>query len=457
MLSAVGNLADRAARTTEEGHPSHRRRVIIVGSHFPPSNLASIHRSRLFAQHLPEFGWEPIIVTADHSYYEEPLDWNLNKLVASDLRVERVAAIPTRPIRLVGDMGIRAFPFMLRRILRLTNKEKIDFLYITVPSFYGALLGRVVRALRGTPFGIDYIDPWVHTWEGSKRRFSKAWLSRKLGEWLEPFAVRNASLITGVTEKSYADVFVRNPHLKETAISATMPYGGEVSDHRMASSLGLTARLFDNDKKFRMIYAGTMWDAAQGPLDRVFRSIAANRERFDGVRFYFVGTGTSPTDPQPQIRPIAERYGIYGDVVVENPQRIPYLEVLVHLEAADAVFIFGSTKPHYTPSKVYQAVLSGKPILAVLHGESTAASVIRDTKAGQVLTFDGENDLSTIDQHFAGVFGEFRSFAATFDPSTVDKGQFELYSARSVASTLAASLDLAVRKAAQPIHEGMAT
>src|SRR5207248_920768 len=95
-----------------EEDPRHhhvRRRVIIVAPHFPPSNLASVHRSRLLAHHLREFGWEPIIVTVAPGYYEEDLDWELTKLLSSDLRVERVSALPTRPIRFVGDVGIRGF------------------------------------------------------------------------------------------------------------------------------------------------------------------------------------------------------------------------------------------------------------------------------------------------------------------------------------------------------------
>ena len=48
-------------------------RVALVTGHFPPSNLAGVHRSRLWATHLPEFGWEPIVVTAHPDYYEEKL------------------------------------------------------------------------------------------------------------------------------------------------------------------------------------------------------------------------------------------------------------------------------------------------------------------------------------------------------------------------------------------------
>ena len=53
------------------GIQSAPKKVLIIATHFPPSNLAGIHRSRLFAQHLPSFGWTPIILTVDEKYYEE--------------------------------------------------------------------------------------------------------------------------------------------------------------------------------------------------------------------------------------------------------------------------------------------------------------------------------------------------------------------------------------------------
>jgi hypothetical protein len=443
-MTNVQVLAVSNPKQTDTGRRADRR-VIIVAPHFPPSNLASVHRSRLFAQHLPEFGWEPIIVTVHHRFYEEGLDWNLAKLVPEWLRVERVGAIPTRPLRIVGDISLRGFFPMLRRILRIIDREGADFLYITIPPFFAAPLGRIVHALRGIPFGIDYIDPWINASRGSDQRFSKAWLSRRLGDYLEPIAVRTASLITGVTDGSYEGVLQRNSLLRRGVVTATMPYGGEPADHAKARELALRPQIFQGERKFHVLYAGTMWDAAREPLERVFRAIAANRASFRDVRFFFVGTGFAPNDPKPQIQPLAEKYGIWGDIVVEHPRRIPYLDVLAHLEAADAVFIFGSTLPHYSPSKLYQGILSAKPILAVLHEESTACSIVEETRSGAVLRFGGADGLHTIEETFVQVFTEFRRFAEKFTPAQVKRDRLDSYSARAVARTLANALNVALR------------
>ncbi len=424
------------------------KRVLIVAPHFPPSNLAAVHRSRLFARHLPAFGWEPVILTVHHKYYEERLDWNLQGLVSDDLWVEQVKALPTRPLRVVGNIGVRGFLPMLQRALQIIDREGIDFLYIPIPSFFAAPLGRIIHRLRGVPYGLDYIDPWIHEWPGSEQVFTKHWASRRLADVLEPFSVKEASLITGVAEGYYRAVLERNPHLEARAITAAMPYGGEAEDHRRVSELGVQPYLFGREPGvFQLLYAGALLPRAFKPLDRVCRAMAEHRSLFENVRFHFVGTGTSPNDAEGyNVRPIAEKYGLWQTVITEHPARIPYLDVLAHLDVADAVFILGSTEPHYTPSKVYQGVLSEKPILALLHEASTACAVLRETGAGHVLSIAGEEDLGRIEREFAPAFEDFRRFAATFDPAQVDRAQFDKYSARSVTHILAEAMDRVLQR-----------
>jgi hypothetical protein len=48
------------------------KKILIITPHYPPSNLAAVHRSRLFAQHLPSFGWEPVILTVDENIMKKP-------------------------------------------------------------------------------------------------------------------------------------------------------------------------------------------------------------------------------------------------------------------------------------------------------------------------------------------------------------------------------------------------
>ena len=419
------------------------RKILILYPHFPPSNLAGVHRPRLFAQHLPAFGWEPTILTVHEYYYEELLDNNLVKLLPQNLRTEKVKAYNITKPRLVGDIGLRAFFQLYKKAKQLIKKEGFDFLYIPIPSFYCALLGRWLHSSTGIKYGIDYIDPWVHSFPGSDKIFSRHWFSTKIAKFLEPIAVKKASLITGVAAGYYEAVLERNIHLKTQAIAGAMPYGGEERDHEMVAKLGLEPYLFKKEVGvFKMVYAGAMLPKAYSVLETIFKAIQQNKNEFTNIQFHFIGTGKTPDDAEGyNIKPLAEKYGLWQTIIFECPKRIPYLNVLIHLSIADAVFILGSTEPHYTPSKTYQAVLSGKAIFAVLHEASTAAAVIENAQAGKVLSFAGENDLDKVETQFVPAFLTFKDFVANFNPSQVEKEIFNAYSAKSVTAQLAALLD----------------
>ncbi len=414
------------------------KKILIIYPHFPPSNLAGVHRPRLFAQHLPEFGWTPVILTVHEKYYEENLDWNLAKLLPAELRLEKTTALPVTRPRIFGDIGIRAFFQLYKKAKKMIRKEQFDFLFIPVPSYYTALLGRWLHSSTGIPYGIDYVDPWVHEFPGSNKLFSRHWFSTKLAKLLEPIAVKKASLITGVAEGYYDPVFQRNPHLYEKAISGAMPYGGERLDNERAAQMDFAPYLFAKEGgKIKLVYAGAMLPKAYGPLEMIFRAIIQGETIFKNVEFHFIGTGKTPNDPEGfNIKPLAEKYGLWQKHVFEYPKRISYFDVLVHLEAADAVFILGSTEPHYTPSKIYQGVLSGKPIAAVLHSKSTGVNIIRQSGAGLVFDFEGENDLQKIEKGFTAFFKSFTGFCSEFDKKNVDSELFEKFSARSVTQQL---------------------
>ena len=421
------------------------KRVALVAAHFVPSNLTAVHRSRLWSLHLREFGWEPIIVTAHWRHYEEAPEFELMELMAPDLKVIRTKALPTRPVRIVGDIGIRAFPWHYRALLDLARSGEIDFIHVTIPSNYSALLGRLVWQRTGVPYGIDYIDPWVHTFPGSDRPFTKAWASVRLAELFEPWAVKRASLITGINRRYFEGVLERNPHLRSAAVLAEMPYGGSEKDHEHVRANSKPARLFAaHVGKFNLIYAGAMLPKAYAVLDRLLDALALLRHKRPQLcqefHLHFVGTGRSATDPEGfNILPYIKRFGL-EDCVSEYPQRLPYLEVLAHLDRASGILVLGSTEAHYSPSKVFQSVMARRPVLALLHKESTALSIMRTMKAGTALTFD---DSLPRPEAVSAALEQF-VYSNDYSDVQVRWEALDEYSARQSTRVLAAALDEAL-------------
>ncbi|MCC5929261.1 MAG: hypothetical protein JJU28_08460 [Cyclobacteriaceae bacterium] len=97
----------------------------------------------------------------------------------------------------------------------------------------------------------------------------------------------------------------------------------------------------------------------------------------DKIRLFFLGTGAYPGK---SIADYAREYDL-EDIVHEHRARYPFLQVLNFLSAATGVMVIGSTEKHYTASKVFQAVLSKKPVFAMFHRESSAYELLHNVRA----------------------------------------------------------------------------
>lgn len=424
------------------------RRVAIVSGHFAPSNLVGAHRARLWSRYLPEFGWEPVVVTGDPSEYEEKPDPDLERLVAPGLEVVHAPTWSTRRLRLAGDIGVRSFWGCYRALAGMARAGRLDFVMVTIPSNFLGPVGRLVHLKTGVPFGIDYQDPWVNVWPGVEVPFSRAWASHNLAKLLEPWAVKGASLITGMAPGYVAGMLDRNPDVARNAVLAYMPMGSAPEDYQLVRTLGRRPFLFDpDDGRFHMIYAGALLPAGMAVLDAFLAGLSSLRqtkpESAKRLVVHFVGTGSSPDDPNGhRVLPRARAISVES-MVVEHPHRIGYVDTLNHLVHSSAVLVLGSTEPHYTPSKVFQAILSQRPVFAMLHRDSTAVGMIRSAKAGDVLTLT-QSELPPPDAVAASLVRLVDR--PSVEAVSADSGAFAAFSARESTRRLAEALDLAMAK-----------
>src|SRR6266545_5716955 len=100
------------------------KRVAIIGADFSPSSLPPATRIRFFAKHLPQFGWDPVVLTTRPDYYESRTDPENEQLLPDWLEVVRTRALPLSLMRKVGigDLGIRTVLHHWRALSRL-HKE----------------------------------------------------------------------------------------------------------------------------------------------------------------------------------------------------------------------------------------------------------------------------------------------------------------------------------------------
>lgn len=423
------------------------KKIAIVAPYFPPSNLTGVHRSRYLAAHLREFGWEPIVLTIKPQYYKEKPDYELEKLLPRDLNVIKTNAF--RQNFLIGDASIRCFFWHWAKLRRLAKNKDIDLVFISLFPAYSTLLGRLIYNEFKIPYVIDYQDPWV--FYHAKKAFLtfKAWISAKLAMCLEPMVVKRVSLLSSVADSYLNGVISRNEHLKEVP-KVIMPIGFDPLDFEAVLKFNKEAYLFDScSKEFNFVYAGAMLPHGYAVLDLFFNALVYLRdskpEIFSRIKIHFIGTGKSADSKDGyNIKPAALKYGLYGSTIYEYPARIPYLDTLAHLNKSNAILVLGSAEEHYTPSKIFPAVFSKKPILAILNDQSPVLGLLKYSNAAKVLTFTNENGLDNLVPQVSAALEETIMFP--FDERKVNYAAFDEFSAERAAQKLAAALDKIILK-----------
>ena len=256
------------------------KKLALFAAHFTPSNLAPSIARACGRSICRNSAGNRSIVTTHQRHYEEQLDWEFHALVPTELRVVRVPAIPTNPCASSATSVSAGCHFTYAALAQLAARARDRFLAHHDPSKFSALLGRMIHRRHGYPVRHRLHRPWVHEWPGSEQRFSKAWTSARLATLLEPWAVRDAALITGVAPLYYDAVLERNPQLRGRVITAAMPYGGSERDFESLRQAPRPTYLFDaNDGTFHIVYAGAMLPKAYVVLERLLGGLRLLRAR----------------------------------------------------------------------------------------------------------------------------------------------------------------------------------
>jgi glycosyltransferase involved in cell wall biosynthesis len=358
---------------------------LLISPHFPPDSAAGTHRARILAPHLAKCGWNTTVLTVDAKSVEGELDEELAATVTDDLSVVRVAAWPAVWTRRAGfgDLGLRAYRPLRRAAASLASRQRIDAALITTYPTYPAMIGVALKKRFGIPFVLDLQDPWVGAWGkdvgpgGVPDLRSRA--SRAVAVKLEQRAAASADALMSVTTRTMTDVVSRVPEAGQIP-KLEIPIGWEPSDWERVRRDDRRNGLFDpSDGHVHVCAVGTLLPTALDGLRSFLDAVAEVTRDADArrrLKVWFVGTSNERRSDAPAVvRPLALTAGV-ADVVTEHPARLAYFDALRVLRDASAVLVLGSGEPHYTPSRVFPALASRRPVLARLHPHSPAANLL---------------------------------------------------------------------------------
>ncbi len=379
-----------------------RKRVLIISPHFPPVNSADMHRVRMSLPYFIEFGWEVEVVMVDDKLVDIIADPLLLESIPKHIQVHKVKALQKKWTSKVGlgSLALRSLWFYRKKVKELLKIRKYDLIYFSTTEFPVCILGAYWKNKFKIPYVIDMQDPWHSDYYQNKpksERPKKYWFSYRLHKFLEPIAMKNVDGIVTVSEKYVNTLKERYANLSNVPFKV-ITFGANELDFKIAQINDEHLELYLNteNKQTNLVYVGRggydMRDAIE-ILFIDFKSGLKNEPKlFENIHFYFIGTSYAPNGKGiATISTIAEKLGI-SKYVTEQTDRIGFYESIKQLIAADGLFIIGSNDSSYTASKLYPYILAKKQLLGIFNGESSAAQILQDCQAGDLITFDQTQD-----------------------------------------------------------------
>jgi len=411
-----------------------KKKVLVIAYYFPPLGGAGVQRALKFVKYLPEFGWEPVVLTVKKISYPA-WDETLLHEIPSDAKIWRSGSLdPQRLVYLLSklsnlkptkqksgsgslpadwlrflkwflipDSKIGWFPLALRKGLRLVRKEKIDLIFSTSPPATSHLLGYWLSKLSKKPLVVDFRDPWDLVAQDYPstlhKRVSQA-LKRKILDRVKGFTAVNRQIADELLQES--------PGLKSEIISN----GFDSADFE-----GLNPKVSD---KFEIVYVGTfnrLHDPR--PFLQAYSELLRGEEDF-AQRAHFTRVG--------QVlgwdwNTLLKEYNL--EEWVASIDYLPHRESLEYLLTAKVLLLTTGGKkgsPYITTGKIYEYLAARKPILAIVPENGAAAQLLRENNIGVIVE---PNDKDGIKRALLGWFEKYKAGTLDSGLPTPDLKRYE--------------------------------
>ncbi|HOV11759.1 MAG TPA: glycosyltransferase family 4 protein [Bacteroidales bacterium] len=431
------------------------KKVLFITYYWPPAGGAPINRILKFYQYLPEFGWEPIILTTEGGDFPFEDD-SLLKEVRPETKIFRSKGLSLHKIfskvspkskknfvpygftdaskssfmdklsrwvkyNFIPDTRFPWYFSTVDKAVKIIKEEKVDLIFSSSPPQTNHIIARKAAKKTGLPWVADFRDPWTDVF----------WLLNNSIRW--KFIHNIDKRIEHKTIARMDEVITVGPSLVE------------ILQRKTSKKIHLITNGYDDkyfckleykpNLKFRITYAGSL-SKEQDPacFFNAMELLKGNKEFYENTELFFLGNfptylidlvNASPYKNQTKFSP----YTYY----VDSLESIAASELLL--------LIVPKTDDNkcIITSKLFDYMGAARPVVAFGPVDGDAASVMNAAGAGQMFDYsDSKNAADFILQCF-------QNWKDNQSSSFADKNKIEEYTRRNLTQRLAAIFDKAVR------------
>lgn len=385
------------------------KKVLIVTYYWPPAGGPGVQRVLKFAKYLPQFGWQPIILTVRNGEYPA-IDESLINEVSTDIKVYKtgslepgffykkflglknkdkipVAVLAEKDqnwkkkianwIRLnffIPDAKIGWLPAAVSAGKKIIDREKPAIIFSSSPPPSVHLIARRLKKYSSLKWIADFRDPWteIHYYEKHKRlRLSERFDSR-----LENTVLNVADKIVCVSQYDIEMDFGKKVSPNKCINIAN---GYDEADFRDFNGMKQPAKIFN------VLHLGAV-GIERNPVN-LFKAI----QRMDSehiisqhdFQLTFVGK------VEEVIHDSIKDYGISGYVTF-----VPYVPHRQALEFSSKATIMlllitqSQKNIRILPGKTFEYMRIGRPVFALGPKGGEVARILAETRTGFTIEYD---------------------------------------------------------------------
>ncbi|HAQ20156.1 MAG TPA: hypothetical protein DCR40_13140 [Prolixibacteraceae bacterium] len=380
------------------------KKVLIITYYWPPSGGAGVQRWLKFAKYLPEFGWQPVILTVDTEYASYPqrdesllseVDpgclvyttksfelYNLYKLVSGKKEVpyggfaneskEGLLQKTSKFLRgnfLLPDPRKGWNKYALKKAAELIREFNIHTVVTTSPPHSTQLIGLKLKQKFNIRWIADLRDPWTDIYYYDQ--FKHTALARKIDQNYERKVVENADLLIMVSE-DVKRIFVEKSMLPIADKTVVIPNGFDEDDFRINNLQADTRKI--------ITYTGTISEAydVEGFLNALSLIDGFMKSQ---ILIRFVGKVPHSVGQKFQDTGLEIEFAGY----VDHAKSIEYL-----LRSDLLLLVIPKVKNNrgILTGKFFEYMASQKPILAIGPTDGDLAKIIRETRCGKLFDYE---------------------------------------------------------------------
>lgn len=368
------------------------RRVLMIAFQFPPfAGSSAIQRTLRFVQHLPRYGWQPMVLSAWPPAYESTSQ-DLMASVPPGVVVERAFALDAARHLAVGGR----YPAFIARPdrwrswrlggalagRRLIAPERPDVLWSTYPIATAHALGATLQRVSGLPWVADFRDPMA---QDGYPADPVTWRSY---EGIERTAVDAARFSVFTTPGAAALYRARYPSLAERMQVIENGY-----DEESFAAVEGQARAPLVPGKLTLLHSGAVYPEERDP-SRFIEALAllkkAGTATADSLRVRFRASGHDAL-----LRQLSAQHGV--EDLVELLPAIPYTQALDEMLRADALLVLQAANCNQQiPAKLYEYLRAGRPVLGFTDPAGDTAVTMRAAGVEDVAPLDDAQAIAAL-------------------------------------------------------------